>query len=313
MTTPLSNRRTFLKTLAALSITLASGTKNALAAVLSPAAPSELAAFKGIIVTRAHANYWHWFMAMTWYREKAKRYPALFAQPHDPDDIRLLLAYARHNQMQVTTRASGHNITMPPLRDNALTIDLSLFNQMEDLDVAAKTVWAEPAITSEELNRRLFAHNLVFPSAHTGFVSIGGYLLGGGMGWNMPAYGMGCSSIIAAQLLLADGRIVLASATENADLFWAMRGAGHGFFAIVLRFKLKLHDAPTAVMNTYFFPLDCLDEAVQETLKLTKANARRSELLAALGKFSPPGTPAEDQSWHWVLNVISYGKNEAEA
>lgn len=308
-------RRSFLK-LAGLAGAGAVGILRAGAVWAKAAAagrPEALAGFKGDIVTRGDPDYLSWLWAMTWYRIKPRKYPVMFARPTSKYDLSLLMAYANKANIRVVARSSGHNISNPCLAQDAITIDMSLFDLIEDIDTAAQTVWAGPGVLSEPLNRRLFEKGLAFPSAHTGFVTIGGYLLGGGMGWNMPAWGMGCGSVLAAEIMLADGRTVMASATENTDLYWAMRGVGPGFFGVVLRYKLKLHPAPKIVKNTYFYAVDQLDKVVPEYLALLPASNNRSEVLGAMGKFSPPGSPPDDKSWYWAVNIFSYGATEQDA
>lgn len=304
-------RRSVVKSISALGVVL-SGWLYPVLSMANEAKPALLQAFEGVLVWQSDPAWLRWFWAMTWYSKKPHRFPALIAQPRHTQDIQLLLAYARQAGHRVTLRCSGHNITHAPLRNNAVTIDLSGFNDIV-IDAESKSAWAGPGVFSQQLNEETFQHGLVFPGAHTGFVSLGGFLLGGGMGWNMPAYGMGCASVLAAELMLADGRILTASATENTDLFWAMRGVGPGFFAVVLRYKLQLHPAPVAVMNTFYFPLDKLGSTIEVLQTLLPANNRRSEILGALGKFSPPGTPETEQRWHYVLNVVSFGENERAA
>lgn len=304
-------RRRLIKALTALSVILPGWIRPA-AGFARESKTLLLQSFKGVLVWQTDPEWLRWFWAMTWYSKKPQRFPALIAQPQDSDDLKLLLGWAAQSGHQVALRSSGHNITLAPLRHNAVTVDLSLFSAIA-IDAVAKTAWAGPGVFSQQLNQATFQYGLVFPGAHTGFVALGGFLLGGGMGWNMPAYGMGCASVLAAELMLADGRIVTTSATENPDLYWAMRGVGPGFFAVVLRYKLQLHPAPAAVMNTFYFPLEKLRPALEEILRLLPANNQRSEILGALGKFSPAGTPPAEQRWHYVLNVVSFGENLSAA
>lgn len=275
--------------------------------------PEALTGFKGEVVVRGDSRYLGWFWAMTWYRIKPDQFPAMFARPVDREDLALLVDYANQNNIQLVARSSGHNISNTCLAQDAITVDMFLFNQTEELDLEAKTIWAGPGVLSEPLNQELYQHGLSFPSAHTGFVTIGGFLLGGGMAWNMPALGMGCASVLAAEVMLADGRIVIASATENTDLYWAIRGVGPGFFGLVIRYKLQLYPTPKAVKNTYFYTLDQLEEVVPQFLELLPASNNRSEVLGALGKFNPPGTPPDKETWHWAVNIFSYGATEQEA
>ncbi len=80
-----------------------------------------------------------------------------------------------------------------------------------------------------------------------------------------------------------------------------------------MRYKLQLHPAPKIVKNTYFYTLDQLENAVPAYLKLLPASNNRSEVLGALGRFNPPGTPPEKQTWHWAVNIFSYGETEQDA
>jgi len=304
-------RRQFIKAASAVGL-LFSGLLRPVTGIAAPSDIRRPEGFKGQFIGHTDPAYLRWFWAMTWYNKKPRRFPDIIAQPTDSNDIKIALAFARQTGRRVALRSSGHNITLSPLRNGALTLDMSLFNQIT-LNAVDKTAWAGPGVLSQELNEATFAKGLVFPGAHTGFVTLGGFLLGGGMGWNMPAYGMACGSVLAAEIMLADGSVVTASPDEHPDLYWAIRGVGPGFFAVVLRYRLQLHDAPTAIMNSFYFPLDRLRPALDEILRLLPANARRSEILGALGKFSPPGTPPSEQRWHLALNVISFGKSEAEA
>ena len=275
--------------------------------------PAGLASFKGEVVTRSDRRYLGWFWAMTWYRVKPDRFPSMFVQPQDSADLAVLMKYANEKRARLVARSSGHNIANPTLASDAITVDMSLFDTIGAIDTENKTVWAGPGVLSETLNKKLFAKGLSFPSAHTGFVTIGGFLLGGGMGWNMPAWGMGCASVLAAELMLADGRVVMASETENTDLYWALRGVGPGFFAIVLRYQLRLHESPTIVKNSYFYTVDKIEDAVAAYVELLPKSKFRSEVLGAMGLFNPPGTPKGQEQWHWAVNIMSYGKTRADA
>ena len=315
-------RRYFLKFSALLGAGTAAGTHSAIALARSEpkktstntaARPAALNQFKGEVITRSDSRYLGWFWAMSWYRIKPNRFPSMFVQPTSREDLTLLMKFANDTKQRLVARSSGHNISNPVLAQDAITVDMSLFDHIEELDTTQKSVWAGPGVLSETLNKQLHAKGFAFPSAHTGFVTIGGYLLGGGMGWNMPQWGMGCGSVIGAEVMLADGKIVNTSETENPDLFWAIRGVGPGFFGIVLRYKLRIHEAPVIVKNTYFYPIDKLEEAVAEYVKLLPQSANRTEVLGALGKFNPPGTPKGEEQWHWVVNLMSYGKTKEEA
>ena len=115
---------------------------------------------------------------MTWYRIKPNRFPAMFVQPVDREDLSVLMKYANDHKQRLVPRSSGHNISNPVLAQDAITVDMSRFDEIEEPDLNQKFVWAGPGVLSETLNKLLFAKGFAFPSAHTGFVTIGGYLLG---------------------------------------------------------------------------------------------------------------------------------------
>jgi len=316
-----ASRRRFLHIFAGLAVMTGSLLRSGLAHAAGGSAAAnsgslsgipELKAFKGSVITRKNPLYKDWFWGMTWYKNKPPRYPALIVQPLDEADIRLAVSYAGKAGLRITMRSSGHNITAAPLREGALTIDMSKFTEV-DINPEQKTVWAGPGVLSERLNGALAGHGLAFPSAHTGFVTIGGYLLGGGMGWNMPAWGMANNSLLALEVILADGRKVLASKNENPDLYWAARGIGPAFFGVVLRYHLQAYDSPKIVQNIYYVPADKVEEGVAEMIRLAPASRNRTEILGSMGLFSRPGTPENEQKWHWVLMLYSYAATEKEA
>ncbi|CAH1905346.1 FAD-binding oxidoreductase [Candidatus Nitrotoga sp. HW29] len=272
--------------------------------------PTALENFKGPLIARANKAYLDWFWAMSWYRVKPIRYPSIIAQPKDKDDLALLLAYAKKVNKPVTFRSSGHNISSAFLQDDVITVDMSQFTELK-IDVKNKIAWAGPGLLSEHLNKAAYDHGLAFPSAHTGFVTIGGFLLGGGLGWNMPARGLGSASIISAEVMLANGKVLTISKHENEDLFWAMRGAGSGFFAGVLRYKLQLYDTPSIVKNVYAFPLEKIENASQEILRLLPESNYRTELTCVMGNFPPSG--GDKDGWYWTVIFISFGDSIAAA
>jgi FAD/FMN-containing dehydrogenase len=109
---------------------------------------------------------------------------------------------------------------------------------------------------------QLAPHGLAFPVGHAPTVSLSGFLLNGGLGWNFNKWGPACFSVEAARVVLADGSVVVADQEHHSDLLWAVRGAGPGFFGVVTEYLLKLYPAPRAMRaSTYFYPLQRLEEA----------------------------------------------------
>ena len=102
----------------------------------------------------------------------------------------------------------------------------------------------QPIISNRDIQRVLNAKGLAYPSGHCPQVKLSGYLLGGGMSWNQGVWGYGNESLEAVELVTAEGKLITASESDNADYFWAARGAGYGFFGVATRYHLKLYPLP---------------------------------------------------------------------
>jgi FAD/FMN-containing dehydrogenase len=196
------------------------------------------------------------------------------------DDVAEGIALARDQGMRVTVRGGAHAWWGPPLGDGGMLIDLSRLRRHA---VDGGWATAQPGVTCGDLARTLAAHEYAFPVAHSGDVALGGYLLGGGMGWNSRAWGPACAGVEAIEAVTAAGEIVRCSEWENADLLWAARGAGPGFFAAVTSFRLRLRHLPPAIMTTrYVLPLAAVEEAAGWADQVAAAVPANVELTAAL-------------------------------
>ncbi len=137
------------------------------------------------------------------------------------------------------------------------------------LDMDTSIVRVNPAVTGGELTPFLAQHGLMFPGGHCPTVGLGGFLLQGGMGWNCRGWGWACESIEAIDVVTADGQLVRADETQNAELLWAACGAGPGFFGVVTRFHLKVRPNPKAMtQSTYIYPLELFDEVMRWILDM---------------------------------------------
>jgi FAD/FMN-containing dehydrogenase len=138
----------------------------------------------------------------------------------------------------------------------------------------------------------------MFPVPHCPSVGVTGFTMGGGIGWNYPQLGgMAVHSIVGAEVVTADGTIVYASAEQNPDLYWAVRGAGPGFFGVVTRLDLQLYPLPKAIMaNSYINPIDDLEMVTSNLEKIRKEHdVSRVEIIAVLMTHpeAPPEAPSE--------------------
>ncbi|MFV8132123.1 FAD-binding oxidoreductase [Streptomyces syringium] len=190
-----------------------------------------------------------------WNGLKPERFPDVIVRAATERDVPEALAHARSEGLRVSIRSGGHNWSGSALRDGSLLLDLSRLRQC-DVDPASATATVGPAATGGDLVAALTPHGLAFPVGHCPSVAMGGYLLSGGLGWNSLAWGPACADVREIEAVTADGRTVGCGETDHPDLFWAARGAGPGFFAVVTRFRLALHPHPGAVVTTGLtFPL----------------------------------------------------------
>src|SRR5499433_3617882 len=174
------------------------------------------------------------------------RRPSLVAFCADDKEVVVALRFAREHELLVPVRGGGHSCAGTAVCDDGLVIDLSLMKAIE-VDAAARTVQAQGGVLWGELDRATQAFGLAVPGGTDSEVGIAGLTLGGGNGWVMSLYGATCDNLLGANVIMADGQLVSASADENADLFWALRGGG-GNFGIVTSFSYRLHPVgPTVI------------------------------------------------------------------
>lgn len=215
---------------------------------------------------------------LVWNKIKPDRSPDAIVRVKDEHDVVEAVNFARENGLKVVTKGGGHTWCGLAARHGGITIDLSALNE-SSVDVASRTAVIQPVISNRELARRLGEHGLAFPIGHCPTVKAGGYLLNGGMSWNMGHWGPACLSVEAVELVTADGKLVKASATEHEDLFWAARGCGPGMFAVATRFHLKCYPLPRAIASsTYFFSLNDLKDAVDDVVAIGRTMPDNVEL-----------------------------------
>lgn len=210
---------------------------------------------EGKVTTATDAGYENLRRELVWNQLTPARYPQLIVQVATEQDVVEAVRFARATGMKIAVRGGGHSWVGFALRDNSLLIDLGRLTHVT-IDRAARTAAIQPAVTARDFNRQLAAQELAFPVGHCPMVSLSGFLLNGGLGWNFNGWKPACFSIAVAHVVTADGHLVVANEQQNADLLWAIRGAGPGFFGIVTRYILKLYPVPGAITTSnYYYPL----------------------------------------------------------
>ncbi len=183
------------------------------------------------------------------------RFPALIARCAGVADVITAVRFARDTGLLVAVRGGGHSFPGLSVCDGGLLIDLSPMKGIR-VDPEARTVTAQAGVLLGELDRETQAFGLAVPSGIVTHTGLSGLTLGGGINWVMRKYGLTIDQLLSVDLITADGEFVKASASENPDLFWGVRGGG-GNFGIVTQFEFRLNPVgPIVLAGPIFWPME---------------------------------------------------------
>ncbi|WP_112661775.1 FAD-binding oxidoreductase [Microvirga flavescens] len=223
------------------------------------------------------------------------RKPALIAQCVGAADVVNAVRFARDNNLLVAVRGGGHNIAGNAVCEGGLMIDLSPMKSVR-VDKAAKKAWVEPGVTLADVDKETQAFGLALPTGINSTTGIAGLTLGGGFGWITRKFGLTIDNLLAVDVVTADGKMLRASASENPDLFWALRGGG-GNFGIVTCFEFNLHElGPQVTSGLVVHPFENA-KAVLEQYRQALETAPDELTCWAVMRLAPP-LPFIPQEWH---------------
>lgn len=174
------------------------------------------------------------------FNERFDRHPSLVVFCQNREDVQNAVVYARQHQMPVAIRCGRHNYECFSLVDDGMIIDVSDMTTLH-IDHENHTVDIGSGTQLIEIYTKVSQQGYGFPGGICPTVGISGLTLGGGIGLLTRYLGMTCDSLIEVEMVDAQGRVVVASEKENADLFWACRGGGGGNFGVITRFKFQIH------------------------------------------------------------------------
>ncbi len=181
-------------------------------------------AYTGEIRWRGDAGYEEARVGPVFNARRPERFPAAIAQPAAEREVVAAVRLARERGLAITVRGGGHSLAAWALRDDVLLIDLRRMSEI-DLDPASGVVRVSPSVRGgDELAPYLAERGRMFPGGHCPSVGMGGFLLAGGQGWNCRKLGWACESIVAVDVVTADGELLHASEAENPELLRAARG-----------------------------------------------------------------------------------------
>ena len=173
--------------------------------------------------------------------------PALIARCTSTADVQVALAYAREHDLVVAVRGGGHSIPGHSSCDGGLVIDTSPMKSVE-IDAESRTGRFGAGLTWAEFDAATQVHGLAVTGGRVSHTGIAGLTLGSGSGWLERVGGTTCENLLSAEVVTADGRVLQASAAENAELFWGLKGGG-GNFGVVTAFEFRLHPGGPAPLR----------------------------------------------------------------
>jgi FAD/FMN-containing dehydrogenase len=209
---------------------------------IHPATPTHLAAalaerLAGQIITPLHAEY---DTARRVWNGMIDKHPAAIARCADADDVAAAVRFAADHDLPLAVRGGGHNVAGTAVVDNGLVINLSAMRAVR-IDPSGRTVHVQGGATWADVDRVTAPLGLATPGGVVSETGVAGLALSGGVSHQRRRDGMTVDNLVSAQVVLADGRRVRASAEEHPDLYWALRGGG-GNFGVVTSFELRLHE-----------------------------------------------------------------------
>ncbi|NKB35606.1 MAG: FAD-binding protein [Gammaproteobacteria bacterium] len=204
----------------------------------------------GKLITRNDKNYELTRLSSVWQQVKPKQFPDCIVQAKNVDDVVAAVNFARTNHKQISIRCGGHSYYSSFLQNDKLMLDVSSLREVS-IDTGKRQARVQVAMRSVDFMAEIAKHGFSFPAAHCGNVPLGGFLLGGGAGWNGEAWGgMSCFNISEVEVVTAQGQLIRANAEQNSDYYWAARGARPNFFGVVTEFVLDLYAEPKVILTT---------------------------------------------------------------
>lgn len=237
---------------------------------------------RGRLLLRGDDGYEQARVGRVFNARRPERYPAAVLEAADTDDVVSGVRLAADRGWSVSIRSGGHSWAAWSVRDDTLLIDLAALDTIDYDETTGVASCGPSTMGGRELAPFLAARGRAFPGGHCPTVAIGGFLLQGGQGWNSRAMGWACESVVAVDVVTADGELLRCDAEQNSDLFWAARGAGPGFPGIVTSFHLQTYAAPAVMWHdTWTFALDDAAAVVHWLHDVLPALDRRVEPVMA--------------------------------
>jgi FAD/FMN-containing dehydrogenase len=264
--------------------------------------------FRGDVVLPGDANYDE--VRQIW-NAMIDRKPAVIARCKTAHDVVRAVKFGRDQDLLVSVRGGGHNIAGNAVCDDGLMIDLSLMRKIE-VDPQARRAMVEPGCTLGDFDAATQAHGLATPTGINSTTGIAGLTLGGGFGWLSRKFGMTIDNLLSADVVTADGTQLHARETENADLFWGLRGGG-GNFGIVTNFEFQLHPVgPDLLSGLITFPFNEAKSVITQFARFTETMPEELNVWMVTRRAPPlPFLPAEVHGKEIVVLALCHAGKPA--
>lgn len=234
------------------------------------------------------------------------RKPALIARCTSTEDVIQAIQFGRTQNLLISIRGGGHNIAGNAVCDDGLMIDLSLMKDVQ-VDLNTRTASVGPGCTLGEFDQVVQAHGLATPLGINSTTGVAGLTLGGGFGWLSRKFGMTIDNLLSAEVITADGQQLNASESENADLFWGLRGGG-GNFGVVTRFDFQLHPVgPNVLSGLIVFPFEQAKSVISQFARFTETMPEELNVWMVTRKAPPlPFLPADVHGREMIALALCY-------
>ena len=216
------------------------------------------------------------------------RKPAMIAQCLNSNDVVQAVKFARKNNLVVSVRGGGHNVTGNAVCDRGITIDLSLMRVVE-VDPGRQIAAVQTGATWGDFDKATQQYGLASTGGLISTTGVAGLTLGGGVGWLVRKHGLCCDNLIGVEIITADGSLLNISTKENPELFWGIRGGG-GNFGIVTSMKFRLHKLGKVIGGMIIHPQNTAKEVIQFYREFMKTAPDELTLYTGL-LTSPDGFP----------------------
>jgi hypothetical protein len=230
--------------------------------------------------------------------------PAAIARPRDAGEVARVIEAARESGLELAVRGGGHSGAGHGLTEGGIVLDLAEMRAL-DIDVEERTAWAETGLTTGEYSDAVGAHGLATGFGDTGSVGLAGITLGGGIGFLVRKHGLTIDSLLAAEVVTADGRLLQVDAETHPDLFWAIRGGG-GNFGVATRLRFRLQEIGTVVGGQLMLP--ATPDVVHSLVEASEAAPEElSAIINVMPAMPMPDVPEDQvgQLMAWVLLVFA--------